>query len=87
MALKQKISCMENFDEKIKLVKEGEEVQLKLYSQSSAAYLGLWLTSCGVDFRYICVQTGDDYFYDPHAIEHEHLFWIKKDDWNSWGTT
>ncbi len=74
---------MENFDEKIKFVREDEEILLKLYNQESATYFGLWLTSRGIEFRFVSVHDEDDYFYDPEEDkEYEHLFWIKKDDWN-----
>jgi hypothetical protein len=74
---------MENFDEKIKFIKEAEEVQLKLCKKKSAAYFSLWLTSRGIDYRYICAHEEDDYFYDEDEYEeNEYLFWIKRDDWS-----
>lgn len=74
---------MEDFGESIKFVRENEDVLLKLYNKNSAAYFSIWLTSRGIDFRFVSVSNRDDLFYEQDDNEFEYLFWIKIHEWNN----
>ncbi|MDD1774376.1 MAG: hypothetical protein LUQ24_02455 [Methanobacterium sp.] len=76
---------MESFGEKIKLIKEDDEVLLKLYNKKAAIFFGIWLTSCRVDYNYIPILNDDDMLYNPddHDEEYEYLFRIQKNDWKN----
>ena len=74
---------MEDFGENIKFIRENEEILLKLYNKDSATYFSIWLTSRGIDFRFVSVSNNDDLFYEQDDNEFEYLFWIKIHEWDS----
>ena len=73
---------MEQFGEKIKVIKEKNEVLLKLYNKKSAIYFGLWLTSLKIEYKYVPVLNEDDMIHnEDDKFDYEFLFWMRHNDW------
>jgi hypothetical protein len=70
---------MQNIGEKIKFVRENNEVSLKLYNKNSASYFGIWLMARGIEYKFVSIHNENDLIYNlDEDKEYEYLFWLKK---------